>query len=525
MKMRNFLLYWLFTSLIGLSFNAIAQNPCNLVVNGDFETQNSPLLGGPHNVPTACFYPIEDVVGWKSTNTYDPSYYASNEVDAGHLPQSAPYGAFIPYNYSATAHNGCIGLITHSSGDANNAQNYVINKLNNSLDDSYYYGSMQVYTTSNQQQFAPIGLDITVNDVTDYSEPCTSANYRKFTPTGCGIQSNGIFSTTNQWTRISGVFKGIVGAKFINIGNFQPTVFIGPATSTAFAHVYVDNVEIYKIPTAGSDLSIPCGTVLTIGTTSSIGQGCGIPNATYAWSIGNSAPFANTIQTTVTPNNTTTYTLTVTLPDGNVFTSNVTISVTQPSPLAQPPIIKGNSSVCYERSTPNFTTFSIDAAAPSDAYYHSEFIYNATGQLQDTYDSNVGQPFKYEVVGGNYTAGQFTLRVRLQRTNACGTASNWTTKNVNIIHCSGSCGGRACPSVSSSLYPNPVSNELTIQSDGQSGQVIIYDSQGAIRKTIDFHEGNIQTVINTNDLPSGTYQLRVLSKTLPTRSSQIVIRH
>jgi gliding motility-associated-like protein len=99
----------------------------------------------------------------------------------------------------------------------------------------------------------------------------------------------------------------------------------GRRTDLARSYVFVDNIELFRIPTAGPNH--PCSGSGPAGPVH-LGEGCSIPGATYAWrKVGDPTVIASTIETDVTPPATTTYELTVTLPDGSTYRTTTQVDV------------------------------------------------------------------------------------------------------------------------------------------------------------------------------------------------------
>ena len=337
-----------------LSSNALAQLP-NLVVNGDFEAQKTTNLSGSFSNVACRFVDAvqrkgDDLASWEGSNSGTPDYFATNEP-AGSIvtPSNAFPGVFDSYNYNSSSHNGALGLyactLTGNPG-SNTYTEYAYQQLAKPLlGDHDYYASMRVLNASKTKYATTMGLDITVNDPTDFAN---NPNYFRanglaigtYKHSGCGIQSATVVSSSTQWTQVAGIFRGVAGAKYLNVGNFQFNNYQLVRPNAAFAeanfsgYYYVDQIEIYQLPTAGLNSTINCGGVARIG------EGDGIPGASYEWRIsGQSTIFSNTILIQVTPSYTTTYTLTVNLPDGSKSTSSVTVTV-------NPPTAGPNKSIC-----------------------------------------------------------------------------------------------------------------------------------------------------------------------------------
>lgn len=62
---------------------------------------------------------------------------------------------------------------------------------------------------------------------------------------------------------------------------------------------------------------------------------------------------------------------------------------------------------------------------------------------------------------------------------------------------------------STTIYPNPASNKVTIVTGGQKGVVIFYDAIGAPRKSINLLGGASETEVSIDELPAGIYHVRI----------------
>lgn len=502
----------------------------NLVFNGDFETYNPPLRGILGNVASPSPANTGDeLTGWQSTNTFDLSYYNTNGPARPQYqssnPGNSPYGSFTPYNNSA----GAIGLITYSrvlTPFINYPENYIAGTLTSPLDGGFYYASMQVRSASVSppvSQFARIGIDITVASPIDYSSVFP---YKLFTPTGCGIQSSTYITNTANWTRVSGIFQGIPGAQHINIGNFDPYNF-DPYNSTVnpsnFAYAYVDQVEVFKIPTAGSNISCLNSPII-------LGEGCAIPGARYAWTKDGGSVFATTLHPTISPSTYAVYTLTVTLPDGSTYSSDVEISDCNCTKQMQNIDIEDRD-VC-SNSTLYFVP--VYDAGPFDQAYagSSGFTWSVTGQAYAQLGTSPvsGRVCLFVVPNRSILQPIFEVSMTYHYADGC-TASTTNYQSWDYSSC------YPYRQATYTATPNPVASELTIIRESPTKaassaaekntvaqapiEVRLYNSFGKLVK-----EGKgtaNQLVLDVQDLPDGIYYLRsgygenVISKSIEVR--------
>ena len=303
-----------------------ATNNCNLLPNPSFEQQNvSQPSGNPNNI-SGSFSDYDEVTGWQAIGSYSgtstygkPTYYATNAPSGSATnpftnPATNPAGSsFQPYNYNPSLHNGALSIIAAEGGYSSplNLPQYISpNSPVTLVPGATYYASFQAYRSSAPNAPVRLGMNL-------------SQGNRQTSATSTSMQSSGTVSDY-AWTRVSGKIA-IPNASsdpwYVTIGNISPR---GPG---ARARYYIDEVELYKIPTAGPNI-LSC----TGSSTSSItiGEGCPIPGVTYTWSapgITGLPTNSSAIQITVNPSVTTTYTLTVNLPDGTNLTTTATVTV------------------------------------------------------------------------------------------------------------------------------------------------------------------------------------------------------
>lgn len=75
------------------------------------------------------------------------------------------------------------------------------------------------------------------------------------------------------------------------------------------------------------------------------------------------------------------------------------------------------------------------------------------------------------------------------------------------------------------IYPNPVADELIISSGGQAGKALIYNSTGALVREIILNTESVRVLVNTRNLPAGSYQVKLKQAGLPAINRQIAIQH
>ena len=209
-----------------------------------------------------------------------------------------------------------------------------------------YYASFWALLAPASKSATALALNVTATNPTYTASQGAFGASKTYAPSTSGINSVQPLNT-RTWTKVQGFFTAEPNAQYLHVGYFftqaagaQTTSVPGAITLTnssaqqeanapQFSYYYIDDIELTPAPTAGPAVTAcPNGTV-------TIGEGCNIPGATYAWRIrGQSTVFATTLTTAVTPPTyapSTTYELTVTLPDNSTSVSSVTVSLCPPT--------------------------------------------------------------------------------------------------------------------------------------------------------------------------------------------------
>lgn len=505
---------------------------CNYVINGNFDSQNTIpsgffgniyINGYPANQPGL----RDELSNWQSTNLTSPDYFASNApANSSTNPASSFVGRYTPFNYVAGAINGGIGLFTYEAAPNTSYAEYVTQQLAEPLDgNEYYYASMQVRSAPYAQYATHIGLDVTVLNPIDIT---TNANYtsaRLYTPSGCGIQSGG-FISSEQWTRVSGVFKGITGAQYLNVGNFQPSSYqyIKNAVYNQEAYQYIDDIQIYKLPKAGGPLTIQCGTPVTLG------EGCAIPDATYTWSapgVSGLPTNSQTLQLTVTPTVTTIYTLTINLPNNaGTYVSSGTVTVDCNCDRQMYAIDIENDYYCDQQVLYYVPVFD---PGPYDPAYANTlgFTFVSSGDIVTNYvtiSPISGRPCVVIAPLQGRPTINFGIEITYHYANGC--TVSYYESGWDASYCQGQ--------RTYTATPNPASSQLTIEAEAatksnslqrSSDEIVeaqLYNSFGKLVKQGRSSSGSLS--LDVHDLPDGIYHLRSGSGK-NTSSKTIEVRH
>jgi hypothetical protein len=503
--MNNLLPVFSCLSMLCLGTNAYAQSSCNLIVNGNFEKQNvasgRQLDGRVSNVLNTLTN-LDELANWQSTTFGTPDYFAKNAAYGSNTnPATTTYfGTFTPFQPASGADNGgTLGLISYPNNSPVGGE-YVTQTLTSSLrSDRSYYASMQVQRASGAAVAGYVGMYVTVADPKSYN---TLRYYSPSAPpAGCGIQSSTPVTSTS-WTRVSNVFAGVAGAKYVNIGNF--TSNSNPNNNNDFAYNHIDEVELYQIPTAGSSVTSCSGVAVALG------EGCHIPGATYSWSapgVGTFATSSSNPQIRVNPTSTTTYTLTVALPDGtHSFSSSATITVN-----AAPTIYGASFYIMRYEGCRKYYGISMEAVANTAQYRYTASVTisdGGGGSAVGVYDPSTNRvtfPLDIQVIYGGATATA-TITVTGSGAGACNQSSTFTQFLSGIDPgCVDPGDGGGTMTRSSTSYPNPASESLTVAEDIE--EATLFDGRGKeVQKASKSHK------LDVRSLPEGLYDLRMLRK-------------
>jgi hypothetical protein len=482
------------TSLLFISSatlaSAQATNSCNLIPNPSFEQQNvTQPSGNPNNIADAnAGYGSDynEVTSWQSIGSFrapssiigKPTYYATNApVGSATNPFTNPAtnvagSAFQPYNYNPSLNNGALSFVASSNPTTSPIvlPQYVTAVLPQAPTQGKYYASFQAYRSAAANPASNIYLGMNLNE----GGPQTSA-------TASSIESPTPL-TNSAWTRVSGILTIPSSTNnrqwSVTIGNLRPNVPIN-----ASARYYIDEVELYKIPTAGAAPAPICS---NSNTSVTLGEGCHIPNATYTWSASGVSGLpagSSNIQITVSPTTTTVYTLKVNLPDGvNIYESQVTVTVDSAT---SPYLELVDQDDCYKVQEYHIANF--------NSNYTYTLISNTPSSLQAIGNPNYGV-FRMKGKGGN-PGGSFTLNV----TGLCG--SGGTVVDVYWDACD-------APSPTSrtsatTAYPNPAAETIVIP-EGIAGATLVSD-KGKVMGVVD-RDGRI----DVRSLPDGLYNMQMM---------------
>ncbi|WP_460502855.1 T9SS type A sorting domain-containing protein [Hymenobacter agri] len=488
-----------------------AANSCNKLPNPDFELQNvSPLSGAADNVRS--YYSTHDeLTGWKSFNNPagsagKPTYLATN-APAGALSNpftNNPTGGsaspfdylgtpFTPYAYDASnpaVHNGAISILAvlNASSTGGSQVQYQQDLISPAslltLSPGVYYSSFLAYRADG------VGATTLGMKLTNPDSSVPSPN-----PT----QSNPLQNAA--WTRVSGkITVPAVSPTYTNqwnviIGNLAG----GNASSLVRVRYHIDEVELYKIPTAGPPASCSGG-----NGTVTIGEGCHIPNATYEWSRSSSPGIVLGTSITLSADLSDTYTLKVTLPDGSTYPSSVTVTGCASLPCPKPPtpeftVTNPNSCLSHQvyfALTNRDPAYSYTITASDGAQAIPAVIAATAGATPGTTSS---YPFRIKTGTPPVSYATFTVTATrtCNSTYSPSSASSSASGGADLNNCDTEPLART--------YPNPSSESVAIPTGAT--EVVLLNAQGKAVAKPD-KEGKL----DVRDLPAGLYNLRMKQK-------------
>lgn len=494
--------------------------PCDLIANGDFEAQvQAPNrlnnMGG--GLPNGAASESNNIVptqvqGWWSPTGGSPDYYATNATANPFRPDLPPmaHPAFTPYGPFTPFGAAGVGLYARQEYTADKYYDPMAEYISTNITAApgRYYAQFQLSLTGNRgaanRGIAAYGFGI---QVSSGPIPGTSNSSRDFIPNANpDLWNAGPIdqSFVNSFKRVSGQFNIEPGDDTFTMGFFNRNALNAPTltggnTQIPSTYVFVDNVELFKIPTAGSNKGCESRSQ---GVT--IGEGCHIPGAIYTWSASvNGGPFViNSTSTStpilsVSPTIDTFYQLTVTLPDGG---THVTYAAVEACP-------------CDLAPAPN-------VQAPNDM--DGCTIFGGTFQILDyntsyTYSVTASGSIRLFGPGFNAANGSIVVKTTSQQgdgfltikiTNDCGTATYGQSYYVS------GCGYKQ----SLTAYPNPAQDKVTIPAEVEQIEVVNQHGKAVI------HKQRNPSQLDVSKLPDGLYILRT-THSGKTETQRLQIQH
>lgn len=496
---------------------------CDLMANGDFELQTTPNgptrrnnLGGGYAGGTGTSGPIAtELAGWIAPTECTPEYFATNADPSSPLswdvnPATTSFGTFTPANG-----RGAVGMGTYEDG-ARRVSEYVQTDLGAGVLDpngvGMYYASFRVQLSSslavNNREIAEgFGLQVSAAPLAyaSGSHPYND-DFLERRPADKGVLTTTPLTSANAsaWTTVSGQIHAEPGDRYMTIGLFNPDLSArgndvttgSPATGTARTYCFVDDVQLFKIPTAGPRRQCNGYNNQTV----QIGEGCEIPGATYEWRKGSmTAPvFSTSLINFVYPTTSSFYYLNVTLPDGSGLLTTTIVYVC-PDPPKCPPL----SPPSIDRAW-----WGCPQGAGPVAVIISNYVKGNTYTISTTGDITSPGTLSYPYVpappqpnvpgaaafyvSSNVSSGKGYVTVTV--TDACGQTASSTILLIAPDY------ANPCPKPRTA-YPNPAESELMV-TDGAADAVLL-NNQGKVVGRAD-----ATGKVDVKGLPPGLYNLQ-----------------
>jgi len=490
---------------------------CDVGINGDFEDQNAQPtrtgnMGGELTGQTA----PDQLKNWYSPSFATPDYLATNAPATSDVQpnyENSVFGSSTPFS-----DNGHIGLYTRQqftdTAPRDRVAEYASVRLPNALiAGARYYAELRVSLAhgsflTNYGITSGFGMLFTPGNVNNIGTrdflPFPTTPYQTIfntTPIGQSAINNGILGSTN-WQRISGQLDGTAGGQamqYLTIGLFNSnasnqTLLPGRDATRPNTYFFVDAVQVFKIPTVGAAPATLC-----TGSAVTLGEGCDIPGASYAWTTtGNNTPFANTIQTTVRPTTTTTYVLTVRLPDGSTYPTSATVRVLT----ADPQGLYGNFYTHRYDGCRRYYNVRMQQVPGATRYVANVGVggNTAEGGAEGIVDTQTGNViFPVDIEGAGYT---ITAHITVFINGSCSGRQDFEFSEY-LYGPDPNCGGPGPGQTTiAAPYPNPASSAITLPVGVESATLL--DNHGQTVRVLDG-----TNKIDVRTLPAGLYNLHM----------------
>ena len=338
--------------ILCLGFVVKAQN---LVPNGNFDIYST--------CPTAKSSPgnmaINFANGWHAAAS-TPDYY--NSCATINSTVNVPYAAY-GYQQDCCGGNGFVGgSMLSRFANNNDDREYIYTKLYDTLKIGYKYLVSMYVSRADGWDYSIATMGMLFTDtviILPYPQ-----SYINAVPQ---VKSTSMLSDTLNWMLVQDTITAISQETYLTIGNFNTSatcdsVRVGGNGSYAnFANYYIDGVSVYEINgncnnywDAGFDKYIFAGDSIRLGAIDT-------DNSVYIWhnSAGGSTYLSNVADARPwsKPTQTTTYHVTKTCPNNNVFTDTITVYIQQHVGIKN---LAGNSEMLLAYPNPNNGVFIIE---------------------------------------------------------------------------------------------------------------------------------------------------------------------
>ena len=300
----------------------------NLVPNGNFEIYSQ--------CPTS-YAQIMYATGWQGSGVSTPDYYNACSSQGGGL--NAPY-AGSGYQKDCCGGQAYSGIISLNKSYPNQDREYLQLQLLDTLKTGTKYLTSMYASLCNNCDYAigTLGVFFTSSTIQGGSNNSViNVPYPQ-------VKNTILLSDTLNWVLVQDTFTLNSNAIYLTIGNFSAdsssdTIHVGGILSGG-AYYYIDGVSVYDITggacnsywDAGYDKYVLPGDSIRLGAINT-------DNSMYTWqnSAGGSTYLSSTSDARpwCKPTQTTTYYVTKTCPNNNVFKDTVTVYVQQPNGIKQ----------------------------------------------------------------------------------------------------------------------------------------------------------------------------------------------
>jgi len=379
-----------------LCFGNIAKTQ-NLVPNGNFEIYSQCPFGSAQ---------FNDVVSWINAQpNSSPDYFNACTSTNANVPHSV-FGYQKDYDGGA----GIAGIYTFNKGFPNNARDYIQTKLNDTLKSGKKYLVSMYANNSDDFDYAIATLGIYF---TNQSMPWPT-NVGFINEPSPQIKNTILLKDTINWILVQDTIQGN-GEKYLTIGNFNydslsdTTKIVGNGTFFGAAYYFIDGVSVYDVTDGSCNNYWDAGFSKYILAGDSVRLGAiNTDNSTYVWqnSTGGATYLSNNTDARPwsTPSVTTTYYVTKTCPNNNVFIDTVTVYVQSTAGIKQ---FSDNRIQVTIYPNPSNGIFSINYDLKQNAQIQ---ITDVSGKLVGTYNIETTEN-NIKIKNDNLQAGVYLYRV------------------------------------------------------------------------------------------------------------------
>ncbi|MEO8761335.1 MAG: T9SS type A sorting domain-containing protein [Bacteroidia bacterium] len=435
----------------------------NLVSNGYFEMHDT----CPNN-----YSKINYATGWINAASYTtPDYFntCSNINSICYIPNTV-YG----YQKDGFSGNAFAGIYTYEFPAPNNGNEYIQTRLIDSLKVGKKYIASFYVNQCNNYNYAIAGIGMYFTNA-----PIQAPNgVGLFNIQNPQVKNRKLLNDTLNWLLVQDTLNGTSLNQYLTIGNFSPdstsdTTKVYDNSNLNYSYYYIDGVSVYEIDgscnsywDAGVSKYIAAGDSIRLG-------GINTDYSSYTWqnSLGGLTYLSSNTDARPwsKPTQTTTYYVTKTCPNNNIFTDTVTVYV-------------------YIKPKANL---------------NRDSVYCGNLTLPMVLDAGVGQGYTYHWSTGATTqtisvssSGTYTVNVMSSTASLLETAPYSSTidsisllfvntSNPNILHDTALCSTSNFPIVLNAAIPiAPHTNNSYTWTGGHVGAQLTVNSPGTYIATV-----------------------------------------